>query len=52
VTADPTPVAVRSWLGRAWEAASDLLIAIALIWALPLLFAAVAGVLRLLVRAV
>ena len=32
---------------RVWELVSDLLIATALIWALPLLFAVVAAVLKL-----
>jgi hypothetical protein len=47
-----TGVATRSWLERAWDVASDLLIATALIWALPLLFAALAAALRLLLPAV
>ena len=33
---------------RAWEVVSDLLIATALIWSLPLLLAAIAAVLKLL----
>ena len=41
-----TPIATRSWFGRAREVASDLLIATALVWAFPLLLGAVAAVLR------
>ena len=40
----------RSVLGRVWEVASDLLIATALIWTLPLLLGAVVALLRLLMR--
>lgn len=38
----PSPV-VHSRLWQAWEVVSDLLIATALIWTLPLLIAAVAA---------
>ena len=47
-----TGIVTRSWLRRAWDVASDLLLATAVVWALPLLFGAVAGVLRLLLRAI
>jgi len=38
----------RSWLGRAWEVASDLVIATLLVWTLPLLVGAAAAIVRLL----
>jgi hypothetical protein len=41
----------RTWLARAWEVASDVVVATALVWALPLLLAIVAAVLRLLRQA-
>ena len=44
-----SPTRPRSW-GRVWEVASDLLIATALIWTLPLLLGAVAALLGLLTR--
>jgi len=37
-----SPIVIRSRFGRAWEVTSDLLIATALIWALPLLIGAAA----------
>jgi hypothetical protein len=40
-----------TWLARAREVASDLVIATALVWALPLLLGAVTAVLRLLIAA-
>ena len=40
----------RSWLGSAWDVACDLLIATAVVWALPLLLGAVTAALRLLVQ--
>jgi len=46
VIAPNAPVS-RTWLSRAWEVASDLVIATALVWALPLVLAAVAAVVRL-----
>ena len=46
VIAPNAPVS-RTWLARAREVASDLVIATALVWALPLLLGAVAAVLRL-----
>ena len=45
-----TGIVTRSWLRRAWDVASDLLLATAVVWALPLLFGAVVGVFRLLLR--
>ena len=50
VIAPNAPVS-RTWLARAWEVASDLVIATALVWALPLLLAAAAAVLRLVMGA-
>ena len=43
----PSPVTHRG-LRRIWEVASDLLIATALIWTLPLLFGAMNAVVRIL----
>ena len=36
-----------SWFGRAWAIASDLILATALVWALPLLLAALTALGRL-----
>lgn len=44
----PSPTVTHSRFGRAWEVVSDLLLATALIWALPLMLAAAAAVFRLL----
>ena len=46
-----SPIVIHSWFGRAWQVASDFLIATALIWTLPLLLGAMAALLRLLLRA-
>jgi hypothetical protein len=46
-----SPVRTRSWFGRAWEITSDLLIATALIWALPLLLGALVAAVRLIAQA-
>jgi hypothetical protein len=46
----PSPVS-HSRLRQAWEIASDLLIAIAVIWALPLLLGAVGAMVTLLLGA-
>lgn len=43
-----TAIVARGWFQQAWDVASDLLIATALVWALPLLLGAVAAVFRLL----
>lgn len=43
----PSPVVGRSWFGQAWAVASDVLLATALIWALPLLLGALAALVRL-----
>jgi hypothetical protein len=40
-----------TWFVQAWEVASDLVLATALIWTLPLLLGAVAAILRLLLKA-
>jgi len=40
----------RSWFGHAWDVASDLLIATALLWALPLGLGAVTALVRLLLQ--
>ena len=47
-----SPSITRSWLGRAWGVVSDLVMATALIWALPLLLGIVAAAVRLLLRAI
>jgi len=41
-----TAIVTRGWFQRAWGVASDLVIATALVWALPLLLGAVAAVSR------
>lgn len=41
----------RTWFARAWEVASDLVVATALIWTLPLLLGAVTALVRLLLKA-
>ena len=41
----------RPWLRWAWEVASDLIIATALIWTIPLLLAAALAVVRLMQHA-
>jgi len=45
------PVVIRSRLGQAWDVTSDVLIATALIWTLPLMLGAAAAAIRLLLRA-
>ena len=45
------PVVIRSRLGQAWDVTSDVLLATALIWTLPLLLGAAAAAIRLLLRA-
>ena len=45
------PSRERSWPRRAWEVASDLIIATALIWTIPLLLAVALAVVRLMQRA-
>jgi hypothetical protein len=47
VTVLPTPSAARSGWGRAWGVASDLLIAIVVLWTLPLLLGLVGALVRL-----
>jgi hypothetical protein len=47
----PNATVSRTWLARAWEVASDIVIATALVWALPLLIAAAAALLSLLLGA-
>jgi len=47
----PNATVSRTRLAQAWEVASDLVIATALIWTLPLLLGAVAAILRILVKA-
>ena len=46
-----TSLVTRSWFEQAWDVLSDLLIATALIWTLPLLLGAAAALVRLLLRA-
>jgi hypothetical protein len=43
----PNATVSRTWLSRAWEAACDVVIATALVWALPLLLAGMAALLGL-----
>jgi hypothetical protein len=43
-------IAGHSWLGRAWEVASDLLIVTAVVWALPLLLGVITAVVRILLH--
>lgn len=43
-----SPVGTSSWLGSAWEMASDLVIATALIWTLPLLLGITVALFRFL----
>jgi hypothetical protein len=42
----------RTWFAQAWEVASDLVLATALIWTLPLLLGAVAAIVRLLLKGI
>jgi len=42
----PNAIVSRTGIGRAWDVASDVVLAIALIWAVPLLIGLVAAVLR------
>lgn len=44
----PNATVARTWFYRAWHVASDLIVATALIWALPLLLAAVTAIVTLL----
>jgi len=46
-----TSLVARSWFEQAWDVLSDLLIATALIWTLPLLLGATAALAKLLLRA-
>jgi hypothetical protein len=48
----PNASVSRTWLRRAWDVAFDVVVATALVWALPLLLGIVAAVLRLLRQAV
>ena len=47
----PNATVSRTWFAQAWEVASDLVFATALIWTLPLLLGAVAAIVRLLLKA-
>jgi hypothetical protein len=47
----PNASVSRTWFAQAWEVASDLVLATALIWTLPLLLGAVAAIVRLLLNA-
>jgi hypothetical protein len=40
-------LAADSWFGRAWTVTSDILLATALVWALPLLLAALTALVKL-----
>jgi hypothetical protein len=46
-----SPIVIRSGFGHAWDVASDVLMATALLWTLPLLLGAAAASIRLLLRA-
>jgi hypothetical protein len=48
----PNATVSRTWFAQAWEVASDLVLATALIWTLPLLLGAVVAIVRLLRKAV
>ena len=43
-----SPIVAESWFRRAWNVVADLLIATAVIWALPLMLGAAAALVRLL----
>jgi hypothetical protein len=45
-----SPIVAESWFRRAWNVLTDLLIATAVIWALPLMLGAAAALIRLLLR--
>jgi hypothetical protein len=47
----PNASVSRTWFAQAWEVASDLVLATALIWTLPLLVGVVAAIVRLLLKA-
>ena len=47
----PNATVSRTWFAQAWEVASDLVLATALIWTLPLLLGIVAAIVRLLLKA-
>jgi len=47
----PNAPVSRTWFAQAWEVASDLVLATALIWTLPLLFGVVGAIVRLLLKA-
>jgi hypothetical protein len=49
MTALPSPVMQSRW-GQVWEVASDLLIATALFWALPLLIGVLGALFKLLAQ--
>ena len=47
----PNATVSRTWFTQAWEVASDLVLATALIWTLPLLLGVVRAIVRLLLTA-
>jgi hypothetical protein len=47
----PNATVSGTWFAQAWAVASDLVLATALIWTLPLLLGAVAAIVRLLLKA-
>lgn len=47
----PNAMVARTWFAQAWDVASDLLLATAVIWALPLLLGVVGAIVRLLLTA-
>ena len=46
----PNATVSRTWFAQAWQVASDLVLATALIWTLPLLLGAVTAIVRLLLK--
>ena len=48
----PNASVSRTRFARGWDVASDLVLATALIWALPLMLGAIAAVVRLVLRAI
>ena len=47
----PNASVSRTWFAQAWEVVSDLVLATALIWTLPLLLGVVTAIVRLLLKA-
>ena len=47
----PNATIASTWLGRAWGVVSDVFLATAVVWAIPLLIAAVAALVKLVLGA-